>query len=147
MKHKGCIHFDPFLHRNWFETFKLQCDEAVIIFLEIFWQTAVLHVITMSLSVDQYESLRQRVCPEEAIKPQLLGLQSLQNEPDASDTHQTSSDKCWQSSYILNRKTRKVHVLNHEDWRNETISEKLGVLAGICGKARAKVRQQFAREQ
>lgn len=27
-------------------------------------------VITMSLSVDQYESLRQRVCPEEAIKPQ-----------------------------------------------------------------------------
>ena len=104
----------------------------------------------MSLPIDQYESLRQRVCPEKAIKPQLLGLQSLQNKPNASDTHQTYHFLKLLGMLALFSKLEQKEAqgarLNHEDWRNEPISEKLGILAGICGKARAKVRQQFVEE-
>lgn len=46
----------------------------------------------------------------------------------------------------LEQKETQGARLNHEDWRNETIPEQLGILAGICGKARAKVRQPFAEE-
>ena len=104
----------------------------------------------MSLPIDQYESLRQRVCPEEAIKPQLLDLQSL-DESNTSGAHQTyhlfeffrNYLEYWQSFHSL----KETHCarLNHKDWRNEKISEKLGIITGICGKARAKVRQQFLR--
>lgn len=94
--------------------------------MQVSAQTAGWQVLTMSWPMDQYESLRQKACPE-PWKPQLLGhtVASLGAGTD-SNSDSNADFRCFLQGLPMFPK----------DW--EQIAAKVGIIAGNCNKVQAK---------